>query len=113
MAAHGIRSLCPFALVQLGRLLALRKNEGERMKDETSNHRNAHSIFILHLSSLILFASFLTSSFCISAEAGSRDDRFLDELERRSFQFFWEQTDPHTGLISDRAKADGGEKFGT
>jgi len=30
------------------------------------------------------------------------DDQFLDELERRNFQFFWEQASPQTGLIKDR-----------
>ena len=30
------------------------------------------------------------------------DDRFLDELERSSFLFFWEQANPQTGLIKDR-----------
>jgi hypothetical protein len=35
------------------------------------------------------------------------DDRFLDELERTSFLFFWEAADPKTGLVKDRSKADG------
>ena len=35
------------------------------------------------------------------------DDGFLDDLEKRSFQFFVEQQDPKTGLIMDRAGADG------
>jgi hypothetical protein len=30
------------------------------------------------------------------------DDKFLDDLERSSFLFFWEQTNPQTGLIKDR-----------
>lgn len=34
----------------------------------------------------------------------SKSDRaFLEELSYRSFLFFWEQADPHTGLIPDRA----------
>jgi hypothetical protein len=38
----------------------------------------------------------------------SRADKlFLDDLERRSFQYFWEQGDPHTGLVPDRARIDG------
>jgi hypothetical protein len=35
------------------------------------------------------------------------DDRFLEELTQRSFRFFWEQADPTTGIIRDRAKTDG------
>jgi hypothetical protein len=30
------------------------------------------------------------------------DDQFLEELERRSFQFFWDQSGPQSGLIRDR-----------
>jgi hypothetical protein len=35
------------------------------------------------------------------------DDQFLEDLSRRSFMFFWEQADPHTGIIRDRSKTDG------
>ena len=31
------------------------------------------------------------------------DDGFLDELERSSFCYFWEQASPQTGLVKDRA----------
>ena len=30
------------------------------------------------------------------------DDAFLDDLERRNFQFFLDQAHPHTGLVKDR-----------
>ncbi|MGO9805035.1 MAG: glucoamylase family protein [Steroidobacteraceae bacterium] len=30
------------------------------------------------------------------------DDPLLDDLEARTFRFFWETADPHTGLIPDR-----------
>ncbi|MFN2492284.1 MAG: hypothetical protein ABR501_05295, partial [Pyrinomonadaceae bacterium] len=35
------------------------------------------------------------------------DTLFLEELERRSFHYFWVQSDPRTGLVSDRARMDG------
>ena len=35
------------------------------------------------------------------------NETFLEELSHRSFQYFWEQTDPNTGLVRDRARADG------
>lgn len=35
------------------------------------------------------------------------DEAFLEDLSRRSFRFFWEQSDSHTGLTHDRARADG------
>src|SRR5882757_7078186 len=36
--------------------------------------------------------------FSISSE----DDKFLNELEKANFQYFWEQTNPKTGLVKDR-----------
>jgi hypothetical protein len=38
---------------------------------------------------------------------GQSDDAFLDDLERRAFRYFIEQSDPQTGLVADRARADG------
>ena len=43
----------------------------------------------------------------ISPRLSSSDQAFLEDLERRSFQYFWEQADPHTGLVPDRARMDG------
>ena len=40
-------------------------------------------------------------------ELTSEDQQFLEDLERRSFQYFWEQADPQTGLVPDRARMDG------
>jgi hypothetical protein len=41
--------------------------------------------------------------FCAGAAAQS----FLDDLQQRSFRYFWEQADPQTGLVPDRARMDG------
>ena len=35
------------------------------------------------------------------------DDAFLEELSKRTFMFFWEQADPSTGIVRDRARTDG------
>jgi hypothetical protein len=43
-------------------------------------------------------ASALPSPSALSPQ----DDQFLEELEHASFLFFWEQANPHTGLIKDR-----------
>jgi hypothetical protein len=32
---------------------------------------------------------------------------FVDDLQQRSFRYFWEQADPQTGLVPDRARMDG------
>jgi hypothetical protein len=37
------------------------------------------------------------------------DEAFLEDLSRRSFQYLWEQADPHTGLVPDRARIDGSQ----
>ncbi|MDD5706767.1 MAG: glucoamylase family protein [Kiritimatiellae bacterium] len=41
---------------------------------------------------------------CVGVDA---DQAFLDDLQRRSFDFFWETANPTNGLIPDRAQADG------
>ena len=35
------------------------------------------------------------------------DETFLEDLERRSFDYFWQQADPNTGLVLDRTRTDG------
>ena len=37
----------------------------------------------------------------------TQDNVFLEDLERRSFRYFQEQTNPKTGLVLDRARTDG------
>ena len=37
-----------------------------------------------------------------AAALSSEDDQFLEEVEKASFQYFWEQADPRTGLVQDR-----------
>lgn len=40
-----------------------------------------------------------------SAEPGplsKEDDQFLDDLEKATFQYFWDQANPKTGLVKDR-----------
>ena len=37
----------------------------------------------------------------------SRDEGFLEDLERRSFQYFWDQAGANTGLVLDRTRTDG------
>ena len=34
------------------------------------------------------------------------DHTFLEDLQQRSFRYFWEQADPETGLVADRARTD-------
>jgi hypothetical protein len=39
------------------------------------------------------------------------DETFLDELQRACFRFFWETTEPTTGLVPGRARADGSNRL--
>src|ERR1044071_4609797 len=54
---------------------------------------------------LILFALFLLP---LSVRA-QQQDPFINDLQQRSFRYFWEQADPQTGLVPDRARMDGSE----
>src|SRR5882672_3353493 len=56
-----------------------------------------------------LLSTAVTSSFQLvrAAHQRSQDDAFLEDLEHRSFNYFWEQADPQTGLVPDRARIDG------
>ena len=73
------------------------------------------------LLSLILISVLLIFSAAASAAAPASDqvatvsaaDRaFVEDLEHRSFAYFWEQADPGTGLVLDRARVDGGRAKG-
>ncbi len=45
-----------------------------------------------------------------AAKISKEDDRFLEDLSRRSFQYLWEHTHPETGLTLDRTTTDGKPK---
>ena len=53
----------------------------------------------------------LTLFVCVAAQAAqrqaSKDEAFLEDLSRRTFLYFWEQSDPRTGLVLDRARTTG------
>ena len=54
--------------------------------------------------------AFLLTALAAPAAAtklSTADDAFLDDLSRRSFQYFWEQSDPGTGITRGRARFDG------
>ena len=50
---------------------------------------------------LLLIGLMLAS--CASAPPSRNDTALLDDVERRTFLFFWELADPNTKLIPDRA----------
>ena len=46
-------------------------------------------------------------SYQTTHKLSREDERFLEDLEHRIFNYFWEQADPQTGLVPDRARMDG------
>lgn len=63
------------------------------------------SVFTQPVLSTITVAS--SQSLGASSKLTSEDQQFLEDLEHRSFQYFWEEGDPDTGLVPDRARMDG------
>lgn len=60
----------------------------------------------------VITQPFLSTTFALqrrqTVEGFSRqDEQFLEDLQHRSFNYFWEQADPQTGLVPDRARMDG------
>lgn len=49
----------------------------------------------------------LAAALLAGQSLAAADDQLLDDLSRRCFFYFWEQSDPHTGIARDRARADG------
>ena len=42
-----------------------------------------------------------------TAPVSKEDDAFLEDLQRRTFQYFWDHSDPKTGLTLDRTSTNG------
>lgn len=74
--------------------------------------------FALLLTFFLVFSNFPTvaqpqrahtesSSAVAQGSLTTEQDAFLEDLSRRTFLYFWEQADPQTGLVLDRAHTDG------
>src|SRR5690606_4830562 len=42
-----------------------------------------------------------------TAAVSKEDDAFLEDLQRKTFQFFWDHSDASTGLTLDRSRTEG------
>ena len=76
----------------------------------TERLANPRKLVALQLTLVVVAATSLTvlaplASGQVALSQG--DESFVEDLERRSFLFFWEQGDPQTGLVPDRARIDG------
>jgi hypothetical protein len=65
--------------------------------------KNRFVRFVLVLCFVLLSASTVPARSGFSAQ----DEAFLEDLQKRLFQYFWEQADAQTGIIPDRARTDG------
>ena len=60
---------------------------------------------LLSVSALLACFGWVTSS--VAATLSREDQALLEDISHRSFQFFWEQSDPKTGITRDKARLDG------
>jgi hypothetical protein len=58
--------------------------------------------FLVLLLSFVVAHSACTSASPAPAKPDLTDQAFVEQLEQRTFRFFWDQADPDTGLIPDR-----------
>ena len=59
------------------------------------------------LTVLAALAAWAPAAPALAAELSAADEQFLEDLSRASFLYFAENSDPGTGLVLDRARADG------
>lgn len=98
---HGQKTSCksenPQKLTKQIRKLLL-----EFLGATASGQRNDHRFGRLFL--YVSMVALLQPCPPVSARGMTRNDKFfLENLSYRCFLFFWEQADPHTGLVPDRA----------
>src|SRR5579864_4574681 len=67
---------------------------------------------LLAASLLVIWSSLPSEAASAPSVVSSQDRAFLEDLEHRGVLYFWEQTDPATGLVLDRADQAGGRAKG-
>jgi hypothetical protein len=89
------------------------ENIGKRAGDEVVQFHFQFSNFSFSIRRTICACLLLLTLALDNASAAQRyslsssDRAFLEDLSRCAFRYFQEQTDPKTGLVLDRARADG------
>jgi hypothetical protein len=75
--------------------------------------RTVCCLFALLAAAMLVIWGSVPSEAAAPSSAVSGDDRaFLEDMEHRGVLYFWEQTDPATGLVLDRANQDGSSAKG-
>jgi hypothetical protein len=84
------------------------------MKSSTVRHNTSRALILCLFISIIIgdvlrvHATLpLRRATSSSSTLSRRDEAFLEDLQHRSFNYFWEQADKETGLVPDRARMDG------
>src|SRR5438132_4594809 len=82
--------------------------------DQSSGLRSAFAVVFLFLTcaSVVTWPQGSTAVHVSVQRAETRrlsreDELLLEDLEQRSFRYFWDEADPQTGLVPDRARMDG------
>jgi len=78
---------------------------GERIRISAS----AVLLFVFAVFNPLLSSAFVVQRWVPSATErfSTGDEKFLEDLQYKSFEYFWQQANPHTGLVPDRARMDG------
>ncbi len=76
------------------------------------NSRSRSSFALLNVAARFLLVVCTLANCSVATAAGRYslspvDNAFLEDLSHRAFLYFWEQADQTTGLVLDRARADG------
>jgi hypothetical protein len=108
--SSGIHAALGWTCPQVGCPIAHGLPWEERMSTSATNQALAAALFF----AVTLSAATPTRSPAPDApRAISEQDRtLLEDLERRSVLYFWDESDPSTGLVLDRANAEGGRAKG-
>src|SRR5262245_28005087 len=89
------------------------RRDGGRERQKDKNPSVSLSLCLFVFLALWLCVSLVNSSAQSVRKAqppfrlSPQDKTFLEDLSRRSFRYFVEQSDPKTGLTLDRARVDG------
>jgi hypothetical protein len=87
-------------------LFALIASEALALQSKPQMSRSFRRAFVLPLLVLSLIGQFVSPAYGRKVFS-PRDQPFLQELERRSFEYFWDQAGAPTGLVLDRTRTDG------
>ncbi len=83
------------------------KSETRSQKSELRNKKIVFALLMCALLNISVGGAIQPVAVATSSPLSAQDDAFLEDFSHRSFLFFWEQADPNTGLIHDRAGTNG------